>query len=168
MKHTLVLAVAALGLALSACELPEEDAADALDDAAGRLEDRGTGSAGPQAGGSGSEDTGGTEFTPEQDNAIRAGLDYLEFSGFSRDGLIQQLSSAAGDGYPRKVAVFAVTTIEKQGAVDWKAEAVESARGYLDFSTFSCDGLIEQLSSAAGDGFTREEATFAARKVDLC
>lgn len=160
--------IAAAGIAIAAltgCEIPEENAEDALNDAAGQVAEDKKNSETEEAV---AEEKPEPKFTPEQDNAIRSGLDYLEFSGFSKAGLIGQLSSAAGDGYPKKVAIFAVNEIEKRGAVDWKAEAVESAKGYLDFSTFSCDGLVDQLSSNAGEQFTVAEAQFAAKKVGLC
>ena len=48
---------------------------------------------------------------------------------------------------------------------DWKAEAVESAQNYLDMGGFSEQALIQQLSSSAGDGYTREQATYAVSKV---
>ena len=48
---------------------------------------------------------------------------------------------------------------------DWKKEAVEAAQNYLDTMPFSKAGLIEQLSSSAGDKFTRAQARYAASKV---
>jgi hypothetical protein len=82
-------------------------------------------------------------------------------SGFSKKGLIKQLSSSAGDGYSRAQATFAAN---KVGA-DWNAEAVESAQNYLDMGGFSEQALIEQLSSSAGDGFTPDQARYAVSKV---
>ena len=40
----------------------------------------------------------------EEQNAIRSAQSYLEFSAFSRKGLIRQLSSDAGEGYSVKAA----------------------------------------------------------------
>jgi hypothetical protein len=45
--------------------------------------------------------------------------------------------------------------------------AIESAKSYLDFSGFSRAGLIQQLSSKAGDQFTVAQATYAANHVGL-
>jgi hypothetical protein len=84
-------------------------------------------------------------------------------SGFSRAGLIQQLSSEYGEKFATADAVFAVNHIE----VDWNAEAVESAQSYLEMSGFSRDGLIQQLSSEYGDQFTLPQATYAANHVGL-
>jgi len=60
-------------------------------------------------------------------------------------------------------AEFAV----RQLRPDWKAEAVESAESYLDFGGFSRQGLIEQLTSDAGDGYTQAQAEFAVDQVGL-
>ena len=87
-------------------------------------------------------------MTASQENAIRSAESYLELSGFSEQGLIDQLSSDYGDGYPRKDSVFAVRHLD----VDWNAEAVESAKSYLELSGFSRQGLIDQLSSSNDDG----------------
>lgn len=102
-------------------------------------------------------------YTVSQTQAIGAANNYLSFQGFSRKGLIQQLSSKAGDGYKLADAVFAVNHI----SVDWNAQAVRSAKNYLSFSHFSRAGLIQQLSSAAGDQYTVAQATYAANKVGL-
>jgi host cell surface-exposed lipoprotein len=84
-------------------------------------------------------------------------------SGFSRAGLIQQLTSKMGEGFKMSDAVFAVNHVK----VDWNKEAVESAKSYLDMSSFSRAGLIQQLSSKAGDQFTVAQATYAANHVGL-
>lgn len=51
--------------------------------------------------------------------------------------------------------------------VDRKQQAVRSAKDYLDFSSFSRQGLIDQLSSPHGAQFTLEEATYAVNKIGL-
>ncbi len=104
------------------------------------------------------------EFTVAQKNAIRSAESYLRFKGFSRDGLIQQLSSSAGDGYDIDDATVAVDSLD----VDWNEQAAKSAQSYLDFKGFSCDGLIQQLSSSAGDKFTKEQATYGAKQAGVC
>jgi hypothetical protein len=96
-------------------------------------------------------------------NALVSAKSYVELTGFSLAGLIQQLSSKAGDGYKHADAVWAVNHLK----VDWNAEAVESAKSYLDMTGFSRSGLIEQLSSKAGDQYTVKQATYAADKVGL-
>ena len=90
-----------------------------------------------------------------QKNAVRSAKQYLSLSGFSRDGLIEQLSSSAGDGYDVDDATAAVDSLD----VDWNENAAKSAKQYLSMSGFSCDGLIQQLSSIAGDKYTISQAT---------
>ena len=104
-------------------------------------------------------------LTVAQKNAYEAGLDYLEYMGFSKQGLIDQLSSEYGDGYEKADAEVAVETIEKNGLVDWVEEAKESAQSYLDSMSFSKDGLIEQLESPYGDNYTHEQAVEAVEAV---
>lgn len=78
--------------------------------------------------------------------------------------MIEQLSSSAGEGFPRDTAIYAVDSLN----VDWDEQAVESARSYLSLGTgFSRAALIEQLSSSAGEGFTYAQAVYAANSVDL-
>jgi hypothetical protein len=101
------------------------------------------------------------ELTSGQENALESGQSYVDMSGFSKQGLIQQLSSSAGEGFSKADAVFAANHVD----VNWNDEAVESAQDYLDMSSFSRDGLIEQLSSSAGEGFTLAQAQYAADKV---
>lgn len=103
-------------------------------------------------------------LTGPQRNAVRSAEQYLRMSGFSRDGLIQQLSSDAGEGYSVSDATIAVDSLN----VDWNENAARSARQYLEMSGFSCKGLIEQLSSRAGEKYTLEQAMYGARQAGAC
>lgn len=101
--------------------------------------------------------------TAGQTQAIGAAEQYLQVMPFSRKGLIQQLSSAAGEGFSRADATFAVDHI----TVDWNAQATKSARQYLTVSHFSRAGLVHQLESEAGEGFTHAQAVFGVKAVGL-
>ncbi len=104
-------------------------------------------------------------LTPSQQNAIRAAQQYLSMgTGFSRLGLIQQLSSPSGDGYPLADATYAVDSLSE----DWNAQAALSAKNYLSTTSFSCSGLIQQLSSSAGDQFTLAQAQYGAKAAGIC
>ncbi|ASL39330.1 MULTISPECIES: Ltp family lipoprotein [Acetobacter] len=103
-------------------------------------------------------------LTAAQNNAVRSAKNYLDMSGFSRAGLIQQLSSDAGDGYSVSDATIAVDSL----TVDWNENAVRSAKQYLEMSGFSCKGLIQQLSSSAGEKYTVSQATYGARQAGAC
>lgn len=103
-------------------------------------------------------------FTSAHRNAIRSARQYLEFQGYSRRGLIQQLSSDAGEGYRVADATVAVDSLN----VDWNHQAENSARQYLDMQGYSCKGLIPQLSSSAGEGFTKSQAQYGAKQAGAC
>jgi CO/xanthine dehydrogenase Mo-binding subunit len=92
---------------------------------------------------------------------LQSAENYLDLSGMSKAGIIQQLSSSAGEGFSKADATFAANNVD----ADWKQEAVEAAKNYLDISPMSKDALIQQLSSAAGDKFTPTQARYAANKV---
>ena len=97
-------------------------------------------------------------------NAIQSAKQYLSVKGFSRDGLIQQLSSMAGNGYDISDATVAVDSLK----IDWNKQSVIAAKSYLSIMAFSCKGLTQQLSSRAGDRFTAEQATYGAQKSGAC
>lgn len=104
------------------------------------------------------------DLTGPQRQAVRSAKQYLSMQGFSRAGLIQQLSSDAGDGYKVADATAAVDSLN----VDWDQQAVKSAKTYLNMQGFSCKGLIQQLSSSAGDGYTVKQATYGAKQAGAC
>ena len=61
---------------------------------------------------------------------MRKAETYLEFSAFSRTGLIDQLEF---EGFSTEDATFAVDTV----TVDWMAQATAKAEDYLEYSAFS-------------------------------
>ncbi len=99
-----------------------------------------------------------------QANAARSAQQYLEMTGFSRRGLIEQLSSDAGEGYNVEDATAAVDSL----TVDWNEQAARSARQYLEMTGFSCRGLIEQLSSEAGSKYAKAQARYGAEQAGAC
>lgn len=94
-------------------------------------------------------------YTLAQQNAIRQAQAYLDFSGFSRVGLIGQLEY---EGYSTEDATFGA---DNAGA-DWNAEAAEKAASYLEFTSFSRQGLYDQL---VYEGFTDAEIEFGLAAV---
>lgn len=107
------------------------------------------------------EDNG---MTNQQKNAVRSAKNYISINGFSRDGLINQLSSDAGDGYNIDDATIAVDSM----GIDYNEQAGKSANNYISIQGFSCDGLITQLSSPAGDKYTKEQAEYGAKLAGAC
>ncbi|WP_405160654.1 Ltp family lipoprotein [Nocardia sp. NBC_01499] len=97
------------------------------------------------------------EFSPakqdvnsSQGNAIRSAQQYLDYSAFSRSGLIHQLEY---EGFSTADATFAVDSLN----VDWNEQAAKSAKQYLEYTSFSRSGLIDQL---VYEGFTRAQAEY--------
>ncbi len=105
-----------------------------------------------------------SKLTGAQQNALRTAEQYISMAGFSRKGLIDQLSSDAGNGYDVGDATAAVDSMD----IDWNEQAARSAKQYLDMTGFSCKGLIQQLSSSAGSKYTTSEATFGAKQAGAC
>ena len=79
--------------------------------------------------------------------------DYLQYSAFSRAGLIDQLEF---EGFSTQDATAAVDDLD----VDWREQAVQQAYDYLDYSSFSLSGLIDQLEF---EGFTAQQAAYGAQ-----
>jgi hypothetical protein len=103
--------------------------------------------------------------TASQQQALDAAQSYLNLgSGFSRQGLIDQLDSQYGNKFSVADATWAV---DHSGA-DWNAQAVMAAKGYMALGTgFSRASLIDQLTSAYGSKFTYAQASYAADQVGL-
>ena len=118
--------------------------------------------AGGTATGSGSPTS--PNLTAAQRNAVRSASSLLKLSGFSRDGLIDQLSSQYGDRFSVGDATVAVDSLD----IDWRSQAARSAASYLKMSGFSCQGLIDQLSSQHGDKYTVEQASYGAAQAGIC
>lgn len=62
------------------------------------------------------------------------------------------------EGFSESESKYAV----KNCGANWKEQAVKKAQEYLDYSSFSRDGLIDQLKY---EGFTANQAEYAVKKV---
>lgn len=87
----------------------------------------------------------------ESRNALKTAEDYLDYSGFSKSGLYDQLIF---EEYPPEAAQFAIDNI----STDWNENALRTAKAYLEFSSFSDQGLYDQLLF---EGYTAEQAQYA-------
>jgi len=105
--------------------------------------------------------------TVSQQNAYESAQSYLDYTAFSRAGLLGQLTSEYGEGFPPEDAEFAIARLEAEGGVDWNAEAAESAASYLEYSSFSRQGLLDQLTSQYGEQFTQEQAEYGVSTTGL-
>ncbi|GAT00348.1 Ltp family lipoprotein [Mycolicibacterium fortuitum] len=95
--------------------------------------------------------------TASQRNAVRSAKGYLDYSAFSRQGLIEQLEY---EGFSTADATLAVDSI----ATDWNVQAAKAAKAYLDYSGFSRSGLIDQLEY---EGYTPAQAAYGATAAGL-
>ena len=95
--------------------------------------------------------------TVSQKNARRSAASYLDYSAFSRTGLIKQLEY---EGFSPSDAAYAVDAMN----ADWNAQAAESATQYLEYSSFSHSGLVDQLIY---EGFTPTEAEYGVSTTGL-
>lgn len=93
--------------------------------------------------------------TMGEKNALKTALNYLSFTAFSYNGLVEQLSY---EGYTQEEAVYGA---DNCGA-DWNEQAALKAEAYLDMTSFSREGLISQLEY---EGFTREQAEYGTQAV---
>lgn len=102
-----------------------------------------------------------SNLNQEQKNAVASAKNYLNFTAFSKAGLINQLSSEYGDGFNAEDAQFAVEYLEEHDMVDWNEQALKSAKNYYETMNLSKDGVYEQLVSDFGEQFTPDQAQYA-------
>lgn len=96
-------------------------------------------------------------YTVAQQNAIRTAQSYLDYTAFSRKGLIEQLEY---EGYTKADATLAVHALD----VNWKQQAALMAANYLDYTSSSRKGLIERLEY---EGFSYDQAVYGMNQVGL-
>ena len=94
-------------------------------------------------------------LTASQRNAIAKAQDYLNYTAFSRSGLIDQL---VFEGFTKTVSTFAVDSLR----VDWNEQSYLKAQDYLAYTSFSLPSLIDQL---VFEGFTNAQAKYGATKA---
>jgi hypothetical protein len=93
--------------------------------------------------------------TADQRNARETAESYLDYSAFSREGLIHQLEY---EGYSHADAIYGVDAVSP----DWYEQAAKSAKSYLEYSSFSRSSLVEQLEY---EGFTRAQAEYGVQRA---
>ena len=95
--------------------------------------------------------------TVSQKNAVSKAKDYLSYTAFSHDGLVDQLV------YDQFSTADATYGADHSGA-DWMEQAAKKAKDYMSYSSFSRGSLISQLEY---DKFTPEQANHGADSVGL-
>jgi hypothetical protein len=109
-----------------------------------------------------SQETGGEAeeeptMTVSQMNAVQSAQSYLDYSAFSRKGLIEQLEF---EDYTKADATFAVDYVDP----NWNEQAAKAAADYLDYSSFSRQGLIDQLIF---EGYSQSQAEYGVNQTGL-
>jgi hypothetical protein len=94
-----------------------------------------------------------------QQNAIRKAQDYLNYTAYSRQGLITQLVDA--EQFSEDDATYAVDGLN----VDWNLQAAKKAEQYLDYTAYSHGGLLNQLID--GEHFTPSQAAYGVNAAGL-
>lgn len=95
--------------------------------------------------------------TVSQKNAVNKAKSYLNFTGFSHDGLVAQLEY---EQFSHEDAVYGA---DNSGA-NWNEQAAKKAKSYMDMTAYSRGGLIDQLKY---EKFTQEQAEYGANAVGL-
>ena len=101
-----------------------------------------------------------------KEEAVKAAKDHLKYSTYSRQELLDALTSEYGDQFTDEEANNAIDYLEVSGLADWKEEAVKAAKDHLQYSTYSRNELFDTLTSKYGDQFTAEEAEYALNQLD--
>jgi|SRR3989339_640626 len=96
-------------------------------------------------------------ITVSQKNAVQKAKSYLNYTGFSHDGLVAQLE------YEQFSHADAVYGADNSGA-NWNEQAAKKAKSYMAYSAFSRGSLIAQLEY---DKFTQAQAEYGANAVGL-
>lgn len=92
-----------------------------------------------------------------QSNAVAKAKDYLNFTSFSRNGLISQLEF---EGFSTEEATYGVDNV----VVNWNEQAKLNAIQYLNFSPFSKKGLSDQLLF---EEFTSDQVAYAISNIQV-
>lgn len=88
-------------------------------------------------------------------NAVGRAQAYLNYTSFSKKGLIEQLEY---EGYTRSEATYAAETVQ----VDWNEQCAKKAHQYLNYTSFSRKGLADQLEY---EGFTASQIAYGLSAV---
>jgi len=95
--------------------------------------------------------------TVSQKNALAKAKDYLNYSAFSHDGLVEQLE------YEQFSHSDSIYGADNCGA-NWNEQAAKKAESYMEYSAFSRGSLIEQLLY---EKFTQAQAEYGVDSVGL-
>lgn len=93
-----------------------------------------------------------------QKNALKTAISYATGMHMSKSKVYHQLISEHGERFPEADAQWAM---ERLTDIDWKKNALESAKSYATGMHMSKNKVYHQLISPHGEQFTEEEAQWA-------
>lgn len=91
----------------------------------------------------------------ENANCIKKAQQYINYTAFSRSGLISQLEY---EGYSTESSEYSVDSLN----IDWNKQCAKKAQEYIDYTAFSRDELYDQL---AYEGFSSEQIEYGLSQV---
>ncbi|MCT4457939.1 hypothetical protein EFP00_11070 [Lactiplantibacillus paraplantarum] len=94
----------------------------------------------------------------EQDAALSKAEDYAHEMDMSKQGVYEQLTSDAGEGFTAQAAQYAVDHLDD---INWNANALAKAKDYQKEMSMSRNEILDQLTSSAGEQFTQSQAQYA-------
>jgi hypothetical protein len=98
----------------------------------------------------------------EYQSALKKADTYANKMNLSKKGLYEQLTSDAGEKFPKEAAQYAVDNVK----ADWKKNALAKAKSYQNKMSMSKSAIHDQLVSEAGEKFTEEEAQYAINNLE--
>lgn len=96
-------------------------------------------------------------------NALIKAKMYAKTMDMSEQGVKDQLTSDAGEGFSEDAANYAMSHLT---GIDWNKNALKKAKDYQDQQAMSPDSIKEQLVSSAGEKFTQEQADYAIQHLN--
>jgi hypothetical protein len=121
----------------------------------GKSDHSGTGSSITTSKRSGGGETTATRRPISLQAAFDAARYYLDAEAVSKSALLQRMRWGVGGSFSEAEALYAVNHV----GADWKAEAVQDAKGRERLTRLSPKLLLVYLTMA--DGFSKAEATYA-------
>lgn len=98
----------------------------------------------------------------EYTSALIKATSYAKVMHMSKQGIYEQLTSSAGEGFSAEAAQYAIDNVK----ADWNANALAKAKNYQEQMAMSPAAIQEQLTSSAGEKFTPEEAQYAINNLN--
>lgn len=88
---------------------------------------------------------------------------YATTMKMSKKGVYDQLTSDAGEKFSAQAGQYAIDHLT---GIDWNANALAKAKSYQKEMSMSPEAIRDQLTSASGEQFTPQEASYAIQHLN--